>query len=190
MVGYSRGHVLLPQSFGLGRDATVARLVSQRGRRIASPGCVIVGAISDTGNVLGADRQGLTAESLWELYVTLTRAEDGFKALKSDFGLRPNYHQLEPRVDAHVFITVLAYQLLRSLLYRLEQKNDTRGWETIKRVVQTHAYTTIELPATDGKLCHLRKAGRPEEQQTAIYEMLGIDWRNLPAPQSEVIVKK
>ena len=63
--------------------------------------------------VLRTDRSELSAERLWELYVLLSRAEDGFAALKGDLGLRPNYHQLEGRVDAHIFLTVLAYQLLR-----------------------------------------------------------------------------
>ena len=63
--------------------------------------------------VLRTDRSELSAQRLWELYVLLSRAEDGFAALKGDLGLRPNYHQLEGRVDAHIFLTVLAYQLLR-----------------------------------------------------------------------------
>ena len=62
--------------------------------------------------------------------MTLTRAEDGFKALKSDLGLRPNHHQIEGRVEGHVFITILAYQLLRFIQYTFEQHGDTRSWQS------------------------------------------------------------
>ena len=31
--------------------------------------------------------------------------------LKGTLGLRPNFHQLEKRVDGHIFISVLAYHL-------------------------------------------------------------------------------
>ncbi len=53
--------------------------------------------------VLRTDQAALAGTDLWQLYMTLTRAQDGFKALKSDLGLRPNRHHIEPRVDAHVF---------------------------------------------------------------------------------------
>ena len=76
--------------------------------------------------VLRTDHSELGPEPLWKLYVLLTQAEDGFAALKGDLGLRPNYHQLEGRVDAHIFLTVLAYQLLRFITYSLEQKGDHR----------------------------------------------------------------
>jgi transposase len=44
--------------------------------------------------------------------MTLPQAEEGFCALKSTLSIRPNYHQLESRVDGHIFISVLAYHLL------------------------------------------------------------------------------
>ncbi len=59
--------------------------------------------------VLRTDQQDLPAEQLWQLYITLVLAEEGFRLLKTDLGLRPNFHQIEDRVDGHIFITVLAY---------------------------------------------------------------------------------
>jgi transposase len=61
--------------------------------------------------VLKTDKQ-LDADQLWQLYMTLLKAERGFRMLKGSLGLRPNDHQLEERVDAHLFISVLAYHLL------------------------------------------------------------------------------
>lgn len=139
--------------------------------------------------VLRTDILQLSAQELWNLYITLTRAEDGFRALKSDLGLRPNQHRKEERVDAHVFITVLAYQLLRYTTYKLEQKGDTRCWETIKRLMQTHCYTTMSLPTNNGDIYHLRKAGRPELEQKTVYEALGVDYKNLPATKMKVTKK-
>jgi transposase len=96
--------------------------------------------------VLRSNKEGLRAEQLWGLYMRLTRAEDGFRALKSDLGLRPNRHHTEDRVDAHVFITVLAYHVLHYILHTLRSHGDTRSWATLKRVLKTHCYTTILVP--------------------------------------------
>ncbi len=139
--------------------------------------------------VLRTDILELSAQELWNLYMTLTRAEDGFRALKSDLGLRPNQHRKEERVDAHVFITVLAYQLLRYITYKLEQKGDNRCWETIRRLMQTHCYTTMILPTNNGDIYHLRKAGRPELLQKTVYEELGVDYKNLPTTKMKITLK-
>jgi transposase len=130
--------------------------------------------------VLRTDRSPLGQERLWELYILLTRAEDGFAWLKGDLGLRPNFHQLEGRVDAHIFITVLAYQLLRYITYTLEQKGDHRDWPTLRRVLQTHCYATVSLPTRNGTVVHLRRAGAPERCHQEIYEKFNIDWKQLP----------
>ena len=136
--------------------------------------------------VLRTDERTLNEHQLWQLYISLTQAENGFKALKTDLGLRPNPHQKEERVDAHVFICILAYHLLRNILWTLEQKGDHRNWETLKRVLGTHCYTTILLPTRSGQTHRIRKAGQPEECQKAIYRNLGIAWDNLPRIRSVI----
>lgn len=136
--------------------------------------------------VLRTDERTLNEHELWQLYICLTHAEDGFKALKTNLGLRPNPHHKEARVDAHVLICVLAYHLLRTILWTLEQKGDHRNWETLKHVLQTHCYTTILLPTASGQTHRIRKAGQPEECQKAIYRQLGIDWTGLPTSRSVI----
>lgn len=136
--------------------------------------------------VLRTDRQKLSAPELWSLYMGLTKAEEGFRALKSSLGLRPNYHQLEGRVEGHVFLTVLAYHLLRWVLHTLAEARENRSWETLRTILQTHCYTTILLPTRCGKTYRLRRAGQPEECQKVIYRALGIHWDKLP--QAKVVV--
>ena len=136
---------------------------------------------------LRTTRSDLDGQELWQLYMTLCRAEDGFRTVKSDLGLRPAFHQVERRVDAHVFITVLAYQILRFVLYTLEKHHDTRSWRTLRHVLATHCYATIHLPLQDGTEHRLRKPGRPEACQWDIYRKLGITtMSNLP--KSHVVV--
>ena len=56
---------------------------------------------------------------LWARYVQLTQIEAVFRSLKSELGLRPIYHQLEHRVDAHILVAFLAYSLQVTLKHRL-----------------------------------------------------------------------
>jgi hypothetical protein len=67
-------------------------------------------------------RSNLTAGDpsiLWARYVQLTQIESVFRSLKSELGIRPIYHQLEHRADAHILIAFLAYCLQVTLKQRL-----------------------------------------------------------------------
>lgn len=122
----------------------------------------------------------LPDEELWKLYITLTKVETSFKYMKSDLGLRPVHHQLDRRCRTHVWITILAYHLLRYAEYSLECCGYSATWNTISRILQTHCYTTIVANSTDNVEYHVRSPGRPDGQQKFIYEMLDIDYTALP----------
>jgi len=121
--------------------------------------------------------QNFEAGELWPLYMTLLKAEAGFKMLKSTLGLRPNFHQKEKRVDGHIFITVLAYHLLSWIHTKLEKAGDRRSWRTLRRILRTHCIATTRFPLEDGRTISVRKATLPDEDQIQIYNSLGIHWR-------------
>ena len=136
--------------------------------------------------VLRTDQASGSAQEIWNLYMTLSKAEDGFRSLKGDLGLRPNYHQIERRVEGHVWITIMAYHLLCWIREMLEQSGDHRRWGTIRRVLQTHCYTTMVVPTKGGTTYRIRKAGEPEELHKAIYQKLNVNWVGLPQTKLEV----
>jgi transposase len=135
--------------------------------------------------VLRTTREDLPAEQIWKVYITLCKAEDGFRALKSDLGLRPNRHQTEDRADAHVFITVLAYHLLSFIRETLSRAGDRRSWFTLRQILQTHQYATVVIPTRSGTTYSLRKAGEPEECHRQIYRHFDISIRALPERRTE-----
>jgi transposase len=130
----------------------------------------------------------LTGPELWKLYMTLLRAEEGFGALKGALGLRPNFHQLEERVEGHVFISVLAYHLLCWVGHRLTQSGDLRDWQTLRRLLRTHSVVTTRLPLVDGRVIEVRKPSRPDAEQALVYQRLGIDWKKA-CPARKFVMK-
>ena len=50
-------------------------------------------------------------ETLWRSYLQLTEVESIFRTLKSELNLRPIWHRLQPRIEAHVLIAFLGYFL-------------------------------------------------------------------------------
>ncbi len=129
------------------------------------------------GNYVLKTDATLDAAQTWSLYMTLLQAEEGFCALKSTLGLRPNYHHLEGRVEGHIFISVLAYHLLTWVREKLRDQGDLRDWKTLRRLLSTHMLVTTSLTLEDGRVLHLRKPSVPDAEQAMVYQRLGIDWR-------------
>lgn len=144
-------------------------------------------AVAQCGDYVLKTDKSLGATQLWELYMTLLKAEAGFCQLKGTLGLRPNFHQLEDRVDGHIFISVLAYHLLRWIGKRLEAHNDMRDWQTIRRLLGTHSLVTTRLPLADGRTINIRKPSQPDDEQKRVYQMLDIDWKSaFPTRKTEI----
>ena len=113
--------------------------------------------------------------TLWRTYFTLTDLEAVFRSLKSELGLRPIYHHKPIRADGHLFITVIAYQLVQVIRTRLRQLGENASWTTLRRILEGQQRVTATFRRTDGRTLHVRKATRAEPPQQAIYSALEID---------------
>jgi len=68
--------------------------------------------------LLRANMTNTDPVKLWEYYLQLTEIEQAFKELKGDLAIRPIDHQLENRIEAHIFISFLSYCLQVTLKAR------------------------------------------------------------------------
>ena len=130
--------------------------------------------ILDGSYLLKTDRNDLTADEIWRIYMTLTRAEAAFRAMKSPLAERPIFHQLERRVETHIFLCVLAYHLLVAIEKTLLDRGIHTSWWTIRQILKTHQICTIVLPTDNGKVLNIRKASKPEQEHIELYKLLGI----------------
>jgi len=113
--------------------------------------------------------------TLWRTYFMLTDLEAVFGSLKSELGLRPIYHHKPIRAEGHLFITVLAYQLVQVIRTGLRAAGENASWTTLRRILQGQQRITATFARADGRTVHVRKATRAEPPQQAIYDALGIN---------------
>ena len=123
---------------------------------------------------LRSNETGWDEATLWRTYFTLTDLEAVFRSLKSELGLRPIYHHKPIRADGHLFITVIAYQLVQVIRRRLRESAETASWTTLRRVLEGQQRITATFRRCDGRTLHVRKATRAEAPQQAIYDALGV----------------
>lgn len=115
------------------------------------------------------------AATLWHTYTMLTDLEAVFRGLKSELGLRPVYHRKEERTEGHLFITVLAYQLVQAIRRKLEAAGETMSWTRLREILSVQRRVTATFRQRDGHTMHVRKATAAEPALRRIYEALGID---------------
>jgi len=128
----------------------------------------------DGGYLLRTDRDDLAGPEAWLLYMTLTRAEAAFRAMKSPLAERPIFHQLEHRVETHIFLCVLAYHLLVAIETTLLNQGVHTSWATVREALATHQVATIVLPTDGGRILRIRKGTTPEPEQLELYRWLKI----------------
>jgi transposase len=115
------------------------------------------------------------AEKLWHTYTMLTDLEAVFRGLKSELGLRPVFHHTADRTEGHLFITVLAYQLVQAIRRKLEAAGETMSWARLREVLSVQRRVTATFRQRDGRTLHVRKATVAEPALHKIYDALGID---------------
>ena len=113
--------------------------------------------------------------TLWRTYTMLTNLESVFRSLKTDLGLRPVFHQIDRRVEGHLFISVLAYHFVHTLRLQLKAQGIDDSWETLRETLATQQRVTATLQRRDGRAVHVRKATRPEPAQQKICNILALN---------------
>jgi transposase len=129
-----------------------------------------------------------TAEELWAKYMQLTEAEASFRALKSELSIRPLFHQLEPRVKAHVMVAFLGCALWVTLKHVLKRRpavvpkpsasgvDNAQPLSPMKAIalLSTLQSADIVLPTTDGHEIRLRRITEPTAEQKSLLRQLGM----------------
>jgi len=104
----------------------------------------------------------------------LNKVESSFRCMKSELGTRPIYHQKDARIESHLFISVLAYGILRSIEHTLKSRDYHKNWSTIRETLLTHYRTTVIQNGKYGEVYNVRVTGTPEKDQKIIFDTLDI----------------
>jgi len=125
---------------------------------------------------LGAEDPG----RLWQFYILLTQVEAAFKDFKDDLSLRPIFHQLEARIEAHIFVAFLAYCLHVHLRARLRPLAPGLTPRSVLEKFAAIQMVDVHFPTSDQRELVFCRYTQPEKDHKMILAQLG--WE-LP-PQS------
>ena len=120
---------------------------------------------------------------LWAFYLQLTEVEQAFKELKGDLAIRPVYHQLDHRIEAHIFVSFLAYALQVTLIARLKYSAQGLTPRAALEKFATIQMLDVHLPTTDGREIILSRHTHPEKDLQLLLDQLKLTLPDQPPPK-------
>lgn len=139
--------------------------------------------LQDGHYLLRSNLVGENPAVLWERYIQLAQIEAAFKAMKSELGIRPLYHQLGHRVEAHIFVAFLAYCLLVTLKNRLHALAPGLTPKAVLEKLATIQMLDVWLPTTDGRWLVMPRFTQPEADQAILLHKLKLELPQQPPPR-------
>ena len=114
----------------------------------------------------------LTEELIWEIYNTLREIEGTFRCLKTDLDIRPIHHQNDKNTEAHIFVGIVACQLVHAIRSALKQSGINHGWRRIRNIMSSQTAVTTRMKLENKDSLILRNVTRSNQEQTKIYSAL------------------
>ena len=135
------------------------------------------------GYLLRTNINGDDPGHLWRLYLQLVEIEQAFKELKNDLSVRPIHHQLETRIEAHIFVAFLAYCLMVTLKQRLKALAPGLTPKAVLEKLAAIQMIDVELPTTDGRTVLLSRHTEPETDHLLLLQRLKLELPAQPPPK-------
>jgi len=120
---------------------------------------------------------------LWQYYIQLVAVEEAFKNLKGDLAIRPIFHKLERRIEAHIFIAFLAYCLQITLTRRLYVLAPGLTARSALEKFAAVQMIDVHLPTTDGRKIVLTRYTQPEPELQLLISQLKLRLPSQPPPR-------
>jgi transposase len=122
-------------------------------------------------------------QMLWRQYIQLTELEAVFRTLKSELNLRPIFHRIQRRIEAHILIAFLGYCLWICLKQKLRAAagslTPAQVIQSLKQIILVEVWFDLRK---GGRIC-LPRITQPEAQQQLILHHLGWSLPAQPPPK-------
>jgi transposase len=126
---------------------------------------------------------GQDPAQLWQFYIQLVEVEAAFKTMKDDLQLRPIYHQLEQRIEAHIFVAFLAYCLHVTLRARLKPLAPGLTPRAVLDKLAAVQMLDVHFPTTDHRTLILSRYTELNADQKLLVKQLKLDLPPQPPPR-------
>ena len=112
----------------------------------------------------------LTKDEVIESYQQLWMIEKAFRISKTDLRIRPIYHRLKHRIQAHICVAFCAYKIHKELERQLKEKKSNLSPEKVIDILKTINAVTIKTPYSENKVTKLLLKNDEQKDLIKLFE--------------------
>jgi len=112
----------------------------------------------------------LTKDQIIENYQNLWQIEKAFRISKTELKIRPIYHRLQRRIEAHICLSFTAYKVYKELERQLKEKKSLLSVNKAIEIAENIMEITISLPQTGKTLTKTLLLTDEQKQLNTIFD--------------------
>lgn len=109
---------------------------------------------------------------IWQTYNLTRDVEAVFRCLKTDLDVRPVYHQKDKYIEPHIWLSILAYQVVNFIRTKLKESEITDSWTTIVEKMRSMQSSIITVNNDKQENIYIKLCTRPTTDQKKIFDAL------------------
>jgi hypothetical protein len=117
-------------------------------------------------------KENLTEKEIWDSYNLTREVESSFRCLKTDLNIRPIHHQKDTYIEPHIWLGIIAYQVVNYIRQTLKTNNINYSWTTILEKMKTQKTSIISMDTKESKRIYMKLCTRPNVEVKKIYDTL------------------
>jgi len=119
----------------------------------------------------------ITETDIWDVYNLTRDIEAVFRCLKTDLKVRPIHHQKDKYIEPHIWLGILAYQVVNYIRNGLKENNINYSWTTIVEKMRSMQSSIVSINNTQNEKLYIKLCTRPTTEQQLIFDSLNYKHR-------------
>lgn len=112
----------------------------------------------------------ITETEVWDVYNMTRDVEAVFRCLKTDLKIRPIHHQKDKYIEPHLWLGILAYQIVNYTRRRLKENNINHSWTNIVEKMKSMQSSTVSVNNKENEKVYIKLCTRPTTEQKQIFD--------------------
>jgi transposase len=119
----------------------------------------------------------ISETDIWNVYNTTRDVEAVFRCLKTDLKIRPIHHQKDKYIEPHIWLGILAYQMVNYIRKALKENRIDYSWTTIVETMKSMQSSIVRVDNTENEKIYVKLCTRPTKNQELIFDSLNFKHR-------------
>lgn len=122
-------------------------------------------------------KNAIPEDKIWDSYNMTRDVEAVFRCLKTDLNIRPIYHQKDEYIEPHIWLGILAYQVVNYIRNILKDNDINYSWSTIVEKMSTMQSSIVTVNNDKNEKLYTKLCTRPSKDQKDIFNALKFQYR-------------